>query len=311
MFRITIRMNRSYPPQEYWDLYEGEPIAIPEFPDDLNETYSVLDQWLNGFHGVNEVDLKDPVSLRRVRRAYYALVTYVDDKLGALMQALQESGLLDNTIVIFASDHGDMLCEKGMVQKRTFYEWSCRTPLVIRFPNGYKAGSRIAQPVSLLDLAPTMMDLAGIHNYLPGAGQSLAPLIDGSDDADRVVFSEIHSEGVFGTCFMARWKNYKYVYIRHKDGEDTQLFDLSADPGEWHNLAGLPDHDVTEDFLKGLILEQFDPEQIEADVRASLERRSVLKAWVETEGVLWDYTPMFDPSVEPLDQYVTTPGNWK
>ena len=85
----------------------------------------------------------------------------MDDKVGELLDVLQETGLADNTLVVFASDHGDMLCEKEMVQKRNFYEWSCRVPLLMRFPDGWKAGTTFATPVSLLDLLPTFCQLAG------------------------------------------------------------------------------------------------------------------------------------------------------
>ena len=86
--------------------------------------------------------MREPESLRRLRRAYYGLVTYLDDKVGCLLTTLEQTGLLDNTVVVFTSDHGDMLCEKEMVQKRCFYEWSCRVPLLVRFPDQWQAGYR-------------------------------------------------------------------------------------------------------------------------------------------------------------------------
>jgi choline-sulfatase len=137
-------------------VYEGEEIEIPEFPDNLEETYSTLDKWLNVYHGVAKAkNLRDPESIRRVRRAYYALVTYIDIKVGELLASLEENGFCENTIVVFCSDHGDMLCEKGMVQKRTFYEWSSRVPLIIRFPQGWQRGTICMEPVNLVDLLPT------------------------------------------------------------------------------------------------------------------------------------------------------------
>lgn len=102
------------PPQEYWDLYEGTEIEIPEFPADPDKTYSLLDRNLNAYHGTRHCNLRDADGLRRHRRAYYGLVTYIDDKVGELLDVLQETGLADNTLVVFASDHGDMLCEKEM-----------------------------------------------------------------------------------------------------------------------------------------------------------------------------------------------------
>ena len=88
-------------------------------------------------------------------------MTYTDRKVGELLAVLDETGLADNTVVVFTSDHGDMLCEKEMVQKRNLYEWSCRVPLLVRFPDGWKAETSCSTPVSLLDLLPTFCELAG------------------------------------------------------------------------------------------------------------------------------------------------------
>jgi choline-sulfatase len=90
-----------WPPQDLWDLYEGEEIELPQFPEDLEETYSALDKWLNFFHGVAKAkNLRDPESLRRVRRAYYALVTYIDIKVGELLALLEQNGFGGDTIVV-------------------------------------------------------------------------------------------------------------------------------------------------------------------------------------------------------------------
>ena len=168
-----------HPPQAYWDRYADAEIAIPEFPDHLDETYSAMDRWLNAYHGIRRVNMRDPKSLRRLRRAYYGLVTYLDDKVGGLLATLEETGLLDNTVVVFTSDHGDMLCEKEMVQKRCFYEWSCRVPLIVRFPDQWQAGTTIETPTSLIDLLPTFCELAGAEASLPHDGTSLLPIIEG------------------------------------------------------------------------------------------------------------------------------------
>jgi choline-sulfatase len=222
-------------------------------------------------------------------------VTYIDDKVGELMEALENVGLLENTVVVFCSDHGDMLGEKGMVQKRTFYEWSCRVPLLVRFPDRRHAGKVITEPVSLMDLAPTVLDLAGIEaeSRLPMDGWSLMDLIAGTRGEGRIVFSEMHSEGVYATCFMARRDKWKYVHIH---GHTPQLFDLEADPGEWLNLAGRPEVREVEEALRDEILGQFDPETIERAVRESLRKRQLIKLANEANRLSWDYDPPFDAS---------------
>jgi choline-sulfatase len=278
------------PPKKYWDLYEDAEIQIPQMPADLEARHSPMDKWLNRHHGVDRVDLQRPESLRRLRRAYYALVTYIDDKVGELLASLEHNGLADDTVVVFTSDHGDMLCEKNMVQKRTFYEWSCRVPLIVMMPDGAGAGRRCAEPVSLIDLAPTILDLAGIGpaKRLPMDGTSLMGLIRGTDRQPRTVFAEMHSEGVYTTCFMVRRDRYKYNYFH---GHGGQLFDLVEDPDEWNDLAGTAEHAAVENELRELILNRFDPNAIEKDLRASLDRRLLLMEAMKHTGVDWRYEP--------------------
>lgn len=293
-----------WPPQALWDLYEGTDIDVPELPDNLEETYSTLDKWLNVYHGLAKVqNLRDPKSLRRLRRAYYALVTYIDIKVGDLLASLEENGFHENTVVVFTSDHGDMLGEKRMVQKRTFYEWSSRVPLIIRFPDGWQGGTARPEPVNLIDLVPTLLDMAGVDKaeWLPLDGRSLMGLLDGSDSQDWVAFSEYHSQGAHAPCFMIRQDKYKYIYIH---GYESQLFDLEADPGEWLNLVGEPGSKEIETQLRARILEQFDPDVIDQAVMDSVRKRTLVKRAMEITGTRWDIEPRFDPSQGITDQYL-------
>ncbi|MDQ4076953.1 MAG: choline-sulfatase [Chloroflexota bacterium] len=285
--------------RELWDLYEGETIEVPTYPEDLEKSYSAMDRWVNEVHETDEVDLDDPDNLYQLRRSYYGLVTYIDRKVGGLLAALEQTGQRDNTIVIFTSDHGDMLAEKRMVQKRCFYEWSVRIPLIVHFPDARYAGRKVAQPVSLLDLLPTLLDWAGLpmEERLPTDATSLVGLIEGSDSGERPVFSEYHVEKVRAPCFMVREGKYKYIYIH---GHDSQLFDLEADPEEWNNLAGQPEMREVEDRLQGLILAQFDPDWIAADGAASVRRREVIQQANQRNDTHWDYFPYFDAT----QQYV-------
>ena len=294
-----------WPPQDLWDLYENAPIAIPDLPANLDATYSAMDRWQNAQHGVHRYpELKDSDSLRRVRRAYYAMVTYIDRKLGEIVDTLKSQELWENTVVVFASDHGDMLCERGMVQKRSFYDYSSRVPLIVRFPDERNAGRVCSEPVSLIDIPATFMDLAGIpdEQRLPMDGTSLLPLLEEPGrPVGRTVFSEMHVEDVAVPCFMVRRGDYKYVHIH---GVDRQLFNLKADPDEWHNLAGNPSYQAIESELRGALLDQFDPEAIDADIKASLQRRLVVEEAMVHNGTLWDYQPKFDANRDALEQYL-------
>ncbi|MDP6040410.1 MAG: choline-sulfatase [Candidatus Latescibacteria bacterium] len=290
-----------WPPQSYWDRYKNADIQIPELPDNLDDTYSMMDNWLNAYHGTRRNDLRDPDALYKLRRAYYGLVSYMDNKVGELLVSLKENGLDDNTIVIFFSDHGDMLCEKEMVQKRTFYDWSSRVPFLIRLPDQYKAGTTVDQPISLVDLLPTLCDMAGVQDHYPCDGNSIMNLIDGSETEDREIFVEAH-EAVGSPCLMIRKNNYKYNYIH---GYDPQLFDLDADPGEWNNLSGQPDHAEIETYLRSRILNTYDPDAIADANLDSLYRRKSISQAMQTNGTSWAHDPGFDPNKNAQAQYLS------
>jgi choline-sulfatase len=287
------------PPQAYWDRYEGTDIAIPALPENLDDTYSLLDRNLNAYHGTRRYDLRDPDGLRRLRRAYYAQVTYTDEKVGQLLDVLDETGLSENTVVVFTSDHGDMLCEREMVQKRNLYEWSCRVPLLVRFPDRWKAGTTCATPVSLVDLLPTFCELAGEEPSLPHDGDSLIGVL-GDGTGERCIFAQAH-EAVGVPCIMARQGRWKYNYI-HTDQD--QLFDLEADPGEWHNLIDDPAHAAVAADLRARILKRFDPGKMMGENLDSLYRRRYIRDVMQTNGTYWNYFPQFDARRSTLDQYL-------
>jgi choline-sulfatase len=273
-FFLVVSYHHPHDPfqvtQELWDLYEGVDIPIPDTPEDVE--YSVMDVWANEAHETDAVDLRDPDGLRALRRAYYALVSYVDRKLGELLEVVP-----DDTLVIFTSDH-DMLAERAMVQKRCFYEWSARIPLIVRHPD--RRTGVVDTPVSLLDVAPTILAAAGADERLPMDGVDLF-------EPRGVVFSEYHVEKVRAPCFMVRQGRWKYVYIH---GHGDQLFDLESDPGEWANLAG--ERDTAE--LRQAILARFDPDAIACHGVESVARRDVIARAMAMTSTRWDYSPPFD-----------------
>lgn len=311
-FFLTVSYHHPHepfwPPKYYWDLYEDAEIEIPNLPENFQEMRSTLDNWLNTYHGIQKApELLDPASLRYVRRAYYALVTYIDDKLGELLSILSETGFAENTLVIFTSDHGDMLGEHGMVQKRAFYEWSSRVPLIIRYPTGIGAGQQVNTPVNLVDISPTLLDLVGFPEkdrfFLDG--RSFSGLMEGKNEENRATFSEYHSQGSHAPCFMMRKGRFKYIYIY---GYESQLFDLTSDPGEWNNLANQPGYHEVALEMKDAILSHFDPDAINAAVQASICRRRLVKKAMEGGEICWDIEPKFDPRKGITDQYLPGEG---
>jgi choline-sulfatase len=288
-----------WPPQPYWDMYEGADIDLPSFPDNLEASQSMMDRNLNAYHGTSRYNLRDPDGLYRLRRAYYGLVSYMDQKVGELLDTLEATGYADNTVVVFASDHGDMLCEREMVQKRCFYEWSCRVPLIVRFPDGWKGGTTCSTPVSLIDLLPTFSDLAGSPALLPHDGESLISVLT-EQNHDRVVFAQAH-EAVGMPCIMARQGSYKYNYIH---GHQPQLFNLNSDPGEWDNLADNPGSTKVANRLRRMILDTFNPEEMAEANLSSLYRRRLIRDTMTNHKQTWAHFPTYDYRRGAMDQYL-------
>ena len=140
---------------------------------------------------------------------------------------------------------------------------------------------------------PTILDLADIskNERLAMDGESLIELLADTYDPERTVFSEYHVEKVKGPSFMVRRGKYKYVYVHEFD---SQLFDLEADPGEWHNLSGLSEVKELEAELHALILAQFDPDRLTEAGQESVRRRKVIREALQRNDVHWDYQPDFD-----------------
>src|SRR4051794_31275289 len=246
-----------------------------------------MDRWANEAHETDAVDLDDAANVTALRRSYYALVTYVDRKLGELLDCLEQTRQADDTLVIFTSDHGDMLGERRMVQKRCFYEWAVRVPLVVRLPGRENAGLVVDRPVSLLDLVPTLLDVAGVPD-----GERLT--LDGAsllDTGDGPVLAEYHVEKVRAPCFMVRSGRWKYIYVH---GHDARLFDLDADPGERNALPGRVERRATEERLRALTLAGFAPAAIAAAGAVSVARRDLVRRAMERNGTSWDYQPFVD-----------------
>jgi iduronate 2-sulfatase len=183
---------------------------------------------------------------REAVQAYRASVSFVDAQVGIVLDALDRVGLRDNTIVVFTSDHGYHRGEHGLWQKRSLFEESSRVPLVVALP-GCRAGVTALETVELVDVLPTLCDLAGVPLPAGVDGRSLAPLVraGGADAAAwtaRPAFTEVQHRDVRGVSMRSgRWR-----YTVWNGGEaGRQLYDHNTDPHEFVNLADLPDHAAT------------------------------------------------------------------
>ncbi len=227
---VVSLVSPHYPliaPPEYYALYDPAEInmpvgALPDHPE-LRNVAAFFD-YARHF---------DETKLRAAKAAYYGLTSFMDACVGRVLAALEASGQAKDTVVLYVSDHGDMLGDLGFWTKQVMYESSVGVPMIIAGP-GIPAGRRVGTGTTLLDLAPTAMEVTGVpvDPLLPG--KSLCHLANAPDDMDRTIFSEYHDGGSTTGTFMVRWDRWKYVaYIDHP----SQLFDLTADPHELVNRA--------------------------------------------------------------------------
>jgi len=280
--------------QEYWDRYEGREIAMPEAPPPGWQPHPA-DDWCSSYHGLDMVGLNDEHA-RRSRRAYYAMTSYFDDRVGELVRELARFGMLEDTIVIVTSDHGDMCGEHGMWFKRTQYEWSARVPLIAAGP-GIGAGRRVTENVSLVDLYPTVLGLTGTQ--IPAGvplrldGHDLAPLTRGEAvDRPNEAIVENYGEGTIRPIRALVQDRLKYIHIQD---QPPQLYDLARDPGEWHNVADDPAYADAAARLRARLHDGWDGAEMHRRVVESQRLRMFLKRALET-GLrqAWDYQPFFD-----------------
>lgn len=236
---MTVGYNRPHFPLTAPGRYVRRALAdksprpwIPQgYPDDIHpHDRNIVDD----FHLLDFSEQEH----ERARACYYACVDYVDDCIGQLLDGLREDGLLDNTYVIYASDHGEMAYEHGLWWKRTYYDASAGVPLLISGP-GLQQGKGCDIPVELIDLYPTFCEMAGIETPTQVRGESLMPLCRG-DESSRVkrharcdlYQGSGRNESMFR---MVCDERYKYVNFAHLDFADV-VFDRKADPGEQRDL---------------------------------------------------------------------------
>ena len=206
---------------------------------------------------------------------------------------------------VVTGDHGDMLGERGLWYKMTFFEHSTRVPMIIHAPRALRARS-VAQNVSLMDLLPTFCDIAtegkGTEYATPVDGASLMGLASGSSKGwSDTVFGEYMAEGTFQPAFMIRRGRWKYVACA---GDPPQLFDVAADPHELCNLAADPNHAATTKAFAKEVAEKWNSDDIRARVIASQRGRiRVQDSLLKGKITPWDFQPFQDASRQSNRNY--------
>lgn len=282
-------------PQEYWDEYEGVDIPLPKVTIDQEDQdphnkriLKCIDLW--------DKPLPDDAILR-ARRAYFGACTYVDQQVGKLMKTLKDCHLDKNTIIIFSGDHGDMLGERSIWYKMSWFEQSGRVPMLINYPAKFQP-RRVKESVSTIDLMPTLVELAGtkIDKYLPVDGRSLVPALFGKEIHDEAI-GEYMGEGSISPLIMIRRGKWKYV---HCMVDPPQLYDLSTDPLELKNLAdstNKPDANARAAHLAFAeeITANWELSKIHNDVvKSQRQRRLIHHAMLQGKFTPWDHIPQVD-----------------
>jgi choline-sulfatase len=224
-----------YATQKWFDLYPDDDTVLPpvkafdradtprfswylhwELPEPRLEWIQQNNQW------------------RNLVRSYLACTSFVDAQVGRILDALDESGLAQNTIVVLWGDHGYHLGEKAISGKNTLWERSTRVPLVFAGP-GITPGQRSKRPAELLDIYPTLVELCNLTPRTDLEGVSLAPQLENADAPRQRPAITSHNQGNHAVR-SERWR-----YIRYADRSE-ELYDLETDPNEWTNLAAKPEH---------------------------------------------------------------------
>lgn len=261
-------------PKKYVAAYDGLEIPLPVIPEGyLENLHPALKQ--QRFHW-NIEDVRPDDELHLIRKSYYAMITWVDAAIGLILEKLEEQGILDETLIIYSSDHGDHLGDHGMWQKCNFLESCARVPLLMAGP-GVPQGRQVDTPVSHLDISPTILSAMGCNVPEDMRGQDLLTLAGrGAEEAGRAVFGEYHGPGAVTGEFMVRQEQWKYI---HYEGMSPQLFNLRDDPGELHDLGEDPAHaEVRERFDLMLRREFGDLAALDARIK-DYQRQQFVEWW--------------------------------
>ncbi len=291
-FAMLVSFTHPHDPyaarKKFWDKYRDEDIDLPRVarisPNELDpHSRRLYDVSAMDDYKVNEADI------RAARHGYYSNISYVDDLVGQLIDSLEKTNTLQNTIIIFTSDHGDFLGERGLWYKMSYLEPSAHVPFIV-WGKGVKP-RRVAEPSTLADLLPTLVAIA--TDSKPNLardvdGRSLLPLLKGAtENPEATAWGEYLAEGTIAPMYMLRRGDWKFI---HTPVDPDQLFNLKSDPNELNNLAS--SHPLAKS-LRAEIETKFDIPRIHRDVLESQKSRLMLfEAMKKGKNFPWDFQPL-------------------
>lgn len=302
-FCLTVSMTHPHDPytipKPFWDLYSDEEIPLPDTPPQASldphsqRLLKAYDLW----------DKPLPVDkIRDARRAYFGACSYIDHNIGRLLQTLEDTGLADDTVIVFSGDHGDMLGERGLWYKMHWFEMAARVPLLVYAPGQFDA-ARIGAAVSTADLLPTFVELAGgtLEDNLALDGRSLVPHLRGEGGHDEV-FGEYMAEGTISPLMMIRRGTYKFIY---SEDDPCLLYDLHNDPREREELSQSPGHQALFNAFLAQARAKWNIPLIHRQVLASQRRRRLVTQALATGKLTsWDHQPWVDASQQYMRNHI-------
>jgi choline-sulfatase len=288
---LTVSFTHPHDPyvarKKYWDLYEDCDHLLPDVGPLAYEDHDARSQRILDANDHENFDITED-QVRRARRAYFANISYLDDKIGEVLQTLKDTR--QEATILFVSDHGDMLGDRGLWFKMSFFEGSARVPLMICAPQ--MPAGLLETPVSNIDVAPTLCDLAGVsmEEVMPWTeGMSLVPMANGVERTEPVAM-EYAAEGSYSPVVCLRYGKWKYTRCTL---DPDQLFDISTDPNELNCLANVAKHQGTMEQLRAKSEARWDLVAFDAQVRESQARRWVVyEALRNGDYYPWDHQPL-------------------
>jgi len=235
------------PRDEDRNIYKDKPWKLPPTFANTPENQRGKPRWLidqrNSRHGVDYGYNLEDFEVETYYKRYCEALTAVDDNLGRVIDYLEKHDMLSNTLLVYMGDNGFQFGEHGLIDKRTAYEASIRVPLLMHLPDDMKTISSIKQVVANIDIAPTLLDAAGVSSSLKMDGQSFWPIVRGQNPEWRdVLLYEYYWEWNFPatpTVFAIRTDRYKYIFY-HGVWDHDGFYDLQTDPHERYNLINIP-----------------------------------------------------------------------
>ena len=298
--------------KEDYEKYEKK-VGMPKIPPTLLDECHPYIKWWRQRTGIEEVTEEEIV---RCRIAYYALVDRMDKIIGSILDSLERNGLMENTMIVYTSDHGEQLGEHGLWWKQTFYENSVKVPAIISWPGHLPEGQVLNSVVNQYDLIATMLDASNSPKLPRSNGKSLLEHLKDPKNSEweNIAFSEycmddssvndfsgnlmgndVHAKEGGVQNRMVRKDNYKLIYYH---GYEAQLFDLDSDPDELNDLSNNNNYLDKKNELLGLLLKDWDPEKIHKRMIVLKDEQKIQQGWARNtnpdDTLRWELDPIKD-----------------